>query len=74
MREFFRGWRQKVGIALLVMAWACMGMWGRSLWYQDEVRISRNSRSERLVSNRGLLIWGRGLSWDNDEQGEHQFQ
>lgn len=37
MREFFRGWKRKLGVATLVLACAFMGMWVRSLQRYDSV-------------------------------------
>jgi hypothetical protein len=35
MREFFRGWRRKVGCVTLVMACVVMGLWIRGFHWQD---------------------------------------
>ena len=35
MREFFRGWRRKIGVVTLLMALVAMGGWVRSLYSVD---------------------------------------
>ena len=37
MRELFRGWRRKVGLATLVMACLLMGAWARSYAVRDQI-------------------------------------
>jgi hypothetical protein len=51
MREFFRGWRRKVGCVSLVMACAVMGMWARSFGKIDQLRVSAFS----VMSIRGTV-------------------
>jgi len=42
MREFFRGWRRKIGVATLLMALVLMGGWVRSLYVVDTVTVTVN--------------------------------
>ena len=46
MREFFRGWRRKLGCVALVMALAVMGIWMRSRQIND--RLFLNQASSRI--------------------------
>ena len=39
MREFFRGWRRKVGVLTLVMALGFMAGWVRSSFSRDWIRL-----------------------------------
>lgn len=39
MKQFFHGWRRKVGVAALVVACACIGMWVRSRVANDWVHV-----------------------------------
>ena len=57
MREFFKGWRRKVGCALLVMACAVMAHWFRSQLIEDEIY---NDFSQcTLATGGGSLLWSR---------------
>lgn len=51
MREFFKGWRRKVGLVTLVMALVFTGGWLRSRFFEDSVIIPRSSSSWRVASN-----------------------
>lgn len=55
MREFFKGWRRKVGCGLLVIAVALLGAWGRSLWIVDDVSVFLHY----VQSANGHLVWFR---------------
>jgi hypothetical protein len=57
MREFFNGWKRKVGCATLIMALAFAGAWVRSHEVEDEIRIRFGFSSHYLKSE------GRGLGW-----------
>jgi hypothetical protein len=81
MREFFRGWRRKVGIVALVMACAVGGMWCRSFLVDDSFGWGDSAPDLPIwfTSNDGMLImiaeipigWGTfrpSLSmWDTEE-------
>ena len=45
MREFFRGWRRKIGAVTLVMALALTGVWMRSVVIED----SLTAQCENLI-------------------------
>lgn len=55
MREFFRGWRRKLGCAALVIACAMCTMWVRSLRYEDKVIVALGSISSEAQSQQGIL-------------------
>lgn len=59
MREFFRGWRRKVGCVTLVMALALTGAWIRSSLVQDEIYLLRPERVYAIQSSVG------GIQWEN---------
>jgi hypothetical protein len=51
MREFFRGWRRKVGVGTLVMACLLMGIWIRCPLNIDSIEIEIGSSIVTLASN-----------------------
>jgi hypothetical protein len=57
MRDFFHGWRRKVGCLTLVMACVLMGGWFRSRLVQDELRISVCYANLIFNSCNGTLTW-----------------
>lgn len=57
MKEFFDGWRRKVGVASLAMACALMAMWLRSMVVSDLVQIPIGHVELRLVSSDQLCSW-----------------
>lgn len=57
MRDFFKGWRRKVGCATLVMACVFAAGWVRSLSFRDEITICRIPTIYTLASNRSRLVW-----------------
>lgn len=56
MREFFIGWRRKVGCITLVLALAMTGMWLRSMTVFDAVNISRWEQQCQIASARGMIF------------------
>lgn len=60
MREFFRGWRRKVGCVTLVMACALMGLWVRSLTGINVVWFPFGTQTcVRFGSGEGRISWGK---------------
>jgi hypothetical protein len=57
MRDFFHGWRRKVGCALLLVAISLCILWARSQLVEDTVSIPTRGRSDLLTSLEGRLIW-----------------
>ncbi|HEY4263269.1 MAG TPA: hypothetical protein VGM98_24115 [Schlesneria sp.] len=57
MRNFFNGWRRKVGCALLLVAIGFGALCVRSQLVEDNVSISTGSRSHLLTSLYDRLIW-----------------
>ena len=58
MREFFRGWRRKVGCVALVMACVIMGLWFRTHFVEDVI-LSGNGKGTIIsvqLSRSGLLL------------------
>lgn len=43
MREFFKPWRRKLGVATLGLALAAIGGWIRSFFITDYVQFGRNA-------------------------------
>ena len=58
MREFFHGWRRKVGVVTLVMACGVAGLWVRSQQMRDslQVRVADNA-AHLFISNESELVW-----------------
>lgn len=50
MRDFFRGWRRKVGIAMLLMACVVLVLWIRSRFILDTVRYCPDGRSHYSIT------------------------
>ena len=61
MGEFFRGWRRKVGCVVMVMAIVPAGMWMRTTFAVDHMRLSIGNRSHTLLSSQGCFVW---MSYD----------
>lgn len=53
MREFFHGWRRKVGVVTLVMALVMMALWIRSYVLFDQIFVLGNL----VLSNSGCIVW-----------------
>lgn len=70
MREFFCGWRRKLGCIALVLACSLFGLWMRSRVLIDFYEISVGDRQHCFGSYHGYLSWrswdtsfGRGQTW-----------
>ena len=59
MREFFHGWRRKVGCITLLMVCGLTGMWARSRVFQDIVFFDFGSRVHTIHTYGGVLTWHR---------------
>lgn len=58
MREFFRGWKRKVGVVTLVIACQFMVGWLRSIYYEDSVLIRTGSRTMvAFETESGSIRW-----------------
>lgn len=58
MREFFRGWHQKMGCVTLVMACVLMGAWARSFAVRDQIiTLPQFGYGQMLTSEAGHLEW-----------------
>jgi hypothetical protein len=53
MKEFFQGWRRKLGVATLVMALVFIGCWIRGFYVEDWMFVSFDNRTYLLRSDRG---------------------
>ena len=72
MREFFRGWRRKVGCAMLVLALTLMVLWLRSIHTKDFVRlVSFDDWQCALLSLEGSIVFNilQGLTDRPVDQG-----
>lgn len=57
MVEFFRGWRRKIGVLMLVLACAFMAGWVRSSSLQDVVTFQSGTHAaEYIISLNGKLV------------------
>lgn len=60
MREFFHGWRRKIGCVTLVMALVFVVGWIRNLVVMDVLLVPSGSHSmEHCVSVDHVFVWGR---------------
>lgn len=57
MREFFNGWRRKVGCVVLVMACGLTSAWVRSKHTQDAVCFRLANRGQVLYSASGSIYY-----------------
>ena len=57
MREFFKGWRRKVGCVALVMAVVVFCAWMRSMIVTDSLWINTGTTLHQLHSCRASLWW-----------------
>ena len=76
MREFFRGWRRKAGLAALAMALLLTTGWMRSYVVQDVVLLQRMPTHHVLQSSRGRILWW-GVSYSlflSDKELEESSQ
>jgi len=49
MREFFNGWRRKVGVVTLVLACVLVGEWARSYRREDALRLGDGNETSFIV-------------------------
>ena len=59
MREFFRGWQRKTGLALLAMALLLTVAWFRSVGIRDRVVFDTYGIHHIVCSSEGKLDWFR---------------
>lgn len=59
MREFFHGWRRKVGVVTLLMALAATTLWVRSVYLHDWVLLLDDEVSVESVGGRIIVMHGR---------------
>ena len=59
MGDFFKGWRRKTGLLLLVMAMPISMAWLRSFHVIDGVSLSLGIRCDMIQSFDGTLCWKR---------------
>lgn len=57
MREFFRGWRRKVGCLILLIAFVLSVIWVRSYLADDVLTIAVSGGQHDLSSNNGEFRW-----------------
>ncbi|MDB5344383.1 MAG: hypothetical protein JWP89_2760 [Schlesneria sp.] len=57
MRDFFHGWRRKVGCVLLVVTCALAALWVRSLTVCDAIEFDFSDAQHTLFSCRGRGHW-----------------
>jgi len=84
MREFFQGWRRKVGCGFLIIALLFAGGWMRSLTTRDTIAwtFRKSSSGFRLRSANGSVGWQRwtwrqieddGWTSDNNFREDNRF-
>lgn len=60
MREFFHGWRRKVGCVTLLVACAWMGVWIRTYCVLEQMYFQFGARQQGLWTFDGHIYW---LGW-----------
>lgn len=68
MREFFRGWRRKLGCVALVMAFAVLAMWIRSYSCDEWIERTRSNVRTSVGSQDGGILLTRQW-WAIDSHG-----
>jgi hypothetical protein len=68
MREFFRGWRRKVGCVMLAVACGLVGMWLRSSIVSDEWFYVLGEQQYLLLSSDGHVS---SSSWSVNTRDRH---
>lgn len=53
MREFFKGWRRKLGCVTLVLVLPILALWIRSFTCFDQIAAGGNL----VISNSGCMVW-----------------
>lgn len=66
MREFFKGWRRKVGCVALLMAVAVFGIWMRSRIVLDDILFTFGDRQISIASFGGCCLWWSWSRRDGD--------
>lgn len=74
MREFFHGWRRKVGCVTLVMACVLAIVWGRSYFVEDRIAFTRGDYRYAVGTGPGSVTWDNwlnnppmsGIGWSSD--------
>jgi hypothetical protein len=66
MREFFHGWRRKIGCLALVMACIVSVLWVRSLLIEDVVVFFNGFRHQTVDSLNGDVYWDSQIEWTFD--------
>ena len=80
MREFFKGWRRKVGCVTLVIACAFTGAWLRSMFICDLVDFAIENHQHEFFSVHGHLLWRARFklhtsnSWQADSLGSNKIR
>lgn len=67
MKDFFHGWRRKVGIVTLVMACVVCGLWVRSFYIMDILAAGGSTRQHVVESVNGRIWWTaylEGAEWE----------
>lgn len=73
MREFFRGWRRKVGGVTLSAALLTVGVWCRSQYHVDIVTLESGSSRQIFASTQGRLVWDQRKSEPFGRRGSARF-
>ncbi len=66
MWEFFRGWRRKIGVVTLVIAYMFAAGWVRSLFIEDTLVFTDGSQHQTLSSLYGKVYWDSKIEWTFD--------
>ncbi|WP_010587526.1 hypothetical protein [Schlesneria paludicola] len=66
MREFFRGWKRKAGIATLALACVATIGWVRSFYFTDMIMFPTSHAMNRWISDKHGLVWTRHSQTDEE--------
>lgn len=73
MRELFTGWRRTIGWLMLLLACVLMGMWSRSLIFEDSwTKLGEGlGTTYFLASKNQEIVWAKqeGIIWGPDSAG-----
>lgn len=74
MRDFFKGWRRKVGCVTLVIACVLGIVWGRSYFIEDRFAFTKGDYRYAVGTGPGSVTWDcwlnnppmSGIGWSSD--------
>jgi len=71
MREFFKTWRRKIGVAALVVACLFMVLWVRAIYSVEEIVFKNYISAKAIISSPGGITYERRRFFDGYVQKEY---